>query len=119
MRLKTRVAVAAVAVGTLLASAACTTSDNSGSTPKNVEVFTWWADGGEKAGLDGLVDQFKKEASERGRNARELARLLDRIRSEGGRLGEGALLPNGGHLRVATADNVLEPRNRRVEISVR
>jgi len=64
MRLKTRVAVAAVAVGTLLASAACTTSDNSGSTPKNVEVFTWWADGGEKAGLDGLVDQFKKDCSQ-------------------------------------------------------
>jgi glucose/mannose transport system substrate-binding protein len=64
MRLKTRVAVAAVAVGTLLASAACTSSDNSGSTPKNVEVFTWWADGGEKAGLDGLVDQFKKDCSQ-------------------------------------------------------
>ena len=64
MRLKTRVAVAAVAVGTLLASAACTSSDNSGSTPKNVEVFTWWADGGEKAGLDGLVSQFNKDCSQ-------------------------------------------------------
>jgi PhoH-like ATPase len=58
------------------------------------------------------VDQFKKEASERGRNARELARLLDRIRSEGGRLGEGALLPNGGHLRVATAERTV-PRTLR------
>lgn len=58
------------------------------------------------------VDQFKKEASERGRNARELARVLDRIRSEGGRLAEGALLPNGGHLRVATAERTV-PRTLR------
>src|SRR5262252_1290889 len=64
MRLKTRVAVAAVAAGTLLASAACTSSSNGGSAPKNVEVFTWWADGGEKAGLDGLVSQFNKDCSQ-------------------------------------------------------
>jgi PhoH-like ATPase len=50
------------------------------------------------------VDQFKKEASERGRNAREIARMLDRLRSAGGRLAEGATLPNGGRLRVATAE---------------
>src|SRR5690242_7988560 len=65
MRLKTRVAVAVVAAGTLLASAACTSNNNNGgSTPKNVEVFTWWADGGEKAGLDGLVSQFNKDCSQ-------------------------------------------------------
>src|SRR5215468_2406980 len=65
MRLKTRVAVAVVAAGTLLASAACSSSnDNGGSTTKNVEVFTWWADGGEKAGLDGLVSQFNKDCSQ-------------------------------------------------------
>jgi PhoH-like ATPase len=58
------------------------------------------------------VDQFKKEASERGRNARELARILDRLRSEGGRLAEGALLPNGGRLRVATAERTV-PRTLR------
>ena len=58
------------------------------------------------------VDQFKKEASERGRNARELARVLDRLRSEGGRLAEGALLPNGGRLRVATAERTV-PRTLR------
>lgn len=28
------------------------------SSSKDVEVFTWWADGGEKAGLDGLVSAF-------------------------------------------------------------
>ena len=58
------------------------------------------------------VDQFKKEASERGRNARELARMLDRLRSGGGRLAEGALLPNGGRLRVATAERMV-PRSLR------
>jgi glucose/mannose transport system substrate-binding protein len=65
MRLNRRVAVAVVAVGAILASAACS-SDNGGggSAPKNVEVFTWWADGGEKAGLDGLVAQFKKDCSQ-------------------------------------------------------
>ena len=58
------------------------------------------------------VDQFKKEASERGRNARELARMLDRLRSEGGHLAEGAALPNGGRLRVATAERTV-PRTLR------
>jgi PhoH-like ATPase len=58
------------------------------------------------------VDQFKKEASERGRNSRELARMLDRLRSGGGRLSEGALLPNGGRLRVATAERAV-PRTLR------
>ena len=58
------------------------------------------------------VDQFKKEASERGRNARELARILDRIRSDGGHLAEGAGLPNGGRLRVATAERTV-PRTLR------
>ena len=58
------------------------------------------------------VDQFKKEASERGRNARELARMLDRLRSNGGHLAEGAALPNGGRLRVATAERTV-PRTLR------
>ena len=58
------------------------------------------------------VDQFKKEASERGRNARELARVLDRLRSEGSSLADGALLPNGGRLRVATAERTV-PRTLR------
>ena len=58
------------------------------------------------------VDQFKKDASERGRNSRELARMLDRLRSGGGRLSEGALLPNGGRLRVATAERAV-PRTLR------
>ena len=49
------------------------------------------------------IDQFKKEASERGRNAREVARILDGFRAAGARLSEGAELPQGGKLRVASA----------------
>ena len=53
------------------------------------------------------IDQFKKEASERGRNARELARVLDRLRGTGARLSEGAPLPNGGRLRVAAGERTV------------
>src|SRR5215472_1461665 len=49
------------------------------------------------------IDNFKKEASERGRNAREVARLLDGLRADGARLSDGTPLPNGGRLRVASA----------------
>jgi len=50
------------------------------------------------------VDTFKKEASERGRNAREVARMLDGLRSSGGRLSDGVALPEGGgKVRVASA----------------
>jgi PhoH-like ATPase len=49
------------------------------------------------------IDNFKKDASELGRNAREVARLLDGLRAEGARLSDGAPLPNGGRLRVASA----------------
>src|SRR5215471_16375101 len=50
------------------------------------------------------VDQFKKEASERGRNAREVARLLDGLRANGARLSDGVPLPEGGgRVRVASA----------------
>jgi glucose/mannose transport system substrate-binding protein len=48
------------AVG-LLAVSACGNSNDAGSggsASKDVTVFTWWADGGEKAGLDGLVSVF-------------------------------------------------------------
>jgi len=48
------------------------------------------------------IDQFKKEASERGRNARELARQLDGLRADGARLSDGAPLPNEKRLRVAS-----------------
>jgi PhoH-like ATPase len=50
------------------------------------------------------VDTFKKEASERGRNAREVARMLDGLRANGGRLSDGVpLAENSGKVRVASA----------------
>jgi PhoH-like ATPase len=47
------------------------------------------------------VDQFKREGSERGRNARSIARLLDELRERGGALSKGVVLESGGSLRVA------------------
>ena len=47
------------------------------------------------------VDQFKREGSERGRNARTIARLLDQLRESGGSLSQGVPLESGGTLRVA------------------
>ena len=49
------------------------------------------------------VDQFKKELSERGRNARAISRYLDEFRVNGGKLAAGVDLPDGGTLRVAMA----------------
>src|SRR4051794_41405033 len=55
----------------LLAVSACGNSDNNSSSSggntaanKDVTVFTWWADGGEKAGLDGLVSVFGTECKD-------------------------------------------------------
>ncbi len=45
------------------------------------------------------IDQFKRDLSELGRNARQVARYLDQFRAEGN-LGEGVALSNGGTLRV-------------------
>ena len=49
------------------------------------------------------VDQFKKELSELGQNARHLSRILDDLRNQNGRsLDQGVPLENtGGELRVA------------------
>jgi len=58
MRLSRRVSVAVVGLTALLAATACGDDGGGGTAVKNVEVFTWWADGGEKAGLDGLVGTF-------------------------------------------------------------
>src|SRR5579863_6115595 len=41
------------------------------------------------------VDQFKREGSERGRNARAIARLLDELRDSGGSLSKGVALQSG------------------------
>ncbi|HEY8620517.1 MAG TPA: ABC transporter substrate-binding protein [Dermatophilaceae bacterium] len=62
---------AVFAVTAVLAVSACssntptTTSTNSGgAAAKNVQVFTWWAAGGEKAGLDGMISVFQKDCSQ-------------------------------------------------------
>jgi len=54
------------------------------------------------------VDQFKREGSERGRNARSIARLLDELRDSGGSLSRGVGLESGGTLRVAVPSKRLE-----------
>jgi glucose/mannose transport system substrate-binding protein len=72
MRLGTRAVCATAGIVLALAMSACSSDDgddNGGTASgapkvKNVEVFTWWADGGEKAGLDGLVTQFKTDCSQ-------------------------------------------------------
>ena len=54
------------------------------------------------------VDQFKREGSERGRNARSIARVLDELREKGGSLAKGVTLDSGGTLRVAVPSRRLE-----------
>lgn len=57
----TRKALAAgLAALSLLAVSACGGDSESGSTDE-VEVFTWWAEGSEKAGLDALVKVFDEQ----------------------------------------------------------
>jgi PhoH-like ATPase len=47
------------------------------------------------------IDRFKRDSSERGRNAREVVRLIDALREEtGGSLSEGTAVGSGGTLRV-------------------
>ncbi|HEY5450266.1 MAG TPA: PIN domain-containing protein, partial [Polyangia bacterium] len=63
------------------------------------------------------VDTFKKEASERGRNAREVARMLDALRANG-RLSDGVPLPEGGgRLRVASAARSVPTTLREAQIA--
>jgi PhoH-like ATPase len=47
------------------------------------------------------VDQFKRDGTELGRNARQIARILDELRDKGGSLSQGITLETGGSLRVA------------------
>ncbi len=54
------------------------------------------------------VDTFKKDQSELGRNARQVARLLDQHRSDGG-LSKAQPLPSGGTVRVALSKS--PPKN--------
>lgn len=49
------------------------------------------------------IDRFKREATELGRNARQVSRMLDGWRAQG-HLNKGVALPNGGHLRVVVGN---------------
>lgn len=52
------------------------------------------------------IDQFKREGSERGRNARTIARLLDDLRrDQGTSLARGVPLDSGGTLRIAIPEH--------------
>jgi PhoH-like ATPase len=46
------------------------------------------------------IDQFKRENTERGRNARSVSRVLDAQRERGGSLANGVKIGDGGSLRV-------------------
>lgn len=48
------------------------------------------------------LENFKKETSERGKNARDFVRYLDELRKKGS-LGEGVKLPEGGSVKVLFA----------------
>lgn len=57
MRTTRRALAAVVSATALLVASACSAGDQD-TTASTVEVFTWWAEGGEKAGLDALVGRF-------------------------------------------------------------
>ena len=59
--------LAAMATASLLALSACGGDDGGGGgggDSAEVEVFTWWAEGSEKEGLDALVDVFADQHSD-------------------------------------------------------
>ncbi|MBI4955845.1 MAG: PhoH family protein [Myxococcales bacterium] len=47
------------------------------------------------------IDKFKRESTERGRNARTVARVLDQLRGENGSLSQQVPLKGGGTLQIA------------------
>jgi glucose/mannose transport system substrate-binding protein len=66
-----KISLVAAAVVAGLALASCGNGDSGdsgggggGAKTSDVEVFTWWTEGGEKAGLDGLVATFEKDYPE-------------------------------------------------------
>jgi glucose/mannose transport system substrate-binding protein len=52
----------AVVAGLVLASCGSDDGGSGGTSSNEVEVFTWWTEGGEKAGLDGLVKTFEQQS---------------------------------------------------------
>ncbi len=51
------------------------------------------------------IDQFKRDNTERGRNARTVSRLLDAQREKGGSLSAGVRIGEGGTMRVFVPDH--------------
>lgn len=64
MRFSKRAAAVVAAAALAVAAGGCGADDGGGTGGNQVEVFTWWADGGEKAGLDGLVTQFRTDCAD-------------------------------------------------------
>lgn len=58
------------------------------------------------------IDNFKKETTERGRNARRVARYLDELREKYGSLAESIQMESGGSLRVAVPRGRWNPQRR-------
>jgi PhoH-like ATPase len=55
------------------------------------------------------LDRFKNKPDEIGQHARQVCRLLDKVREDGGSLVEGVTMPNGGTLTVVTfTKNILD-----------
>lgn len=52
--------VAALAAVALIATG-CSSSSKSENKDTQFEIFTWWASGGEAAGLQGMIDVYKKQ----------------------------------------------------------
>ncbi|KHD78412.1 ABC transporter substrate-binding protein [Actinoplanes utahensis] len=63
MRSTRRALTAVVSAAALLVASACGSGDDDESRATTVEVFTWWAEGGEKAGLDALVARFAADCA--------------------------------------------------------
>jgi PhoH-like ATPase len=60
------------------------------------------------------IDQFKRDMTELGRNARMLARFIDELRDRApGTLQDGVELPGSGRLRVAASEDLLLSSNGR------
>ncbi len=53
--------VAAAAAIALAVTGCSSSKDTAANTDKKFEIFTWWASGGEAAGLQGMVDVYKAQ----------------------------------------------------------
>ena len=53
--------VAAAAAIALAVTGCSSSKDSAANTDKKFEIFTWWASGGEAAGLQGMIDVYKAQ----------------------------------------------------------